>query len=218
MLLLLFVCGGCVQVRRSWTPLRRNTIFALFFLFPPHTVFILLSLSCWSFSLNFGGVFEDSDAQLCTFGVLGLSCETPGAPLTLPTGPPLFLGFWPPPLRAPTPKGSQPLCPPPPFRFLGTPHFGPPPFGHHFSGFGPPILSALPVGPTLPEKNWAGHDPPFTLCALVSPMTACVVMTWASSGAGGVPRIMRRHFHTSYVMTVRELLNLVGLNCRQPTS
>ena len=32
------------------------------------------------FSLNFGGVFEGRDPQMCTFGVLGLSCETPAAP------------------------------------------------------------------------------------------------------------------------------------------
>ena len=43
--------------------------------FPP--IFILFSLSCWSFSLNFGGVFEDRDPQMCTFGVLGLSCARP---------------------------------------------------------------------------------------------------------------------------------------------
>ena len=41
----------------------------------PATIFILFSLSCWSFALNFGGVFEDRDPQMCTFGVLGLSCE-----------------------------------------------------------------------------------------------------------------------------------------------
>ena len=35
-----------------WTTLRR-----------PATVFILFSLSCWSFSLNFGGFFEDRDPQ-----------------------------------------------------------------------------------------------------------------------------------------------------------
>ena len=32
------------------------------------------------FSWNFGGVFEDRDPQMCTFGALGLSCETPAAP------------------------------------------------------------------------------------------------------------------------------------------
>ena len=42
--------------------------FALFFL-SPATIFILFSLSCWSFALNFGGVFEDRGALMCTFGV-----------------------------------------------------------------------------------------------------------------------------------------------------
>ena len=37
----------------------------------PATVFILFSLSCWSFSLNFGCVFEDQDPQMCTFGLSG---------------------------------------------------------------------------------------------------------------------------------------------------
>ena len=33
------------------------------------------------FSWNFGGVFERRGAQRCTFGVLGLLCEAPAAPL-----------------------------------------------------------------------------------------------------------------------------------------
>ena len=53
------------------TPLRRTAQnFALFF-HSPATVFILFSLSCWSFSWNFGGVFEDRDPQMCTFGFSG---------------------------------------------------------------------------------------------------------------------------------------------------
>ena len=36
--------------------------------------------SLWGvFSLNFGGVFESRCAQMCTFGVLWLSCEAPAA-------------------------------------------------------------------------------------------------------------------------------------------
>ena len=55
-----WVCSG--PLRR--TPLRPTAQnFALFF--SPATVFILFSLSCWSFSLNFGGVFEDRDPQMC---------------------------------------------------------------------------------------------------------------------------------------------------------
>ena len=62
-------------------------VFALFLLlsflfrsfFPsPATVFILFSLSCWSFSLNFGGVFEDRDPQI-TFGLSGCRVK-PGGP------------------------------------------------------------------------------------------------------------------------------------------
>ena len=44
---------------------------SLFFFPSPATVFILFSFSCWSFSLNFGSVFEDRDPQMCTFGLSG---------------------------------------------------------------------------------------------------------------------------------------------------
>ena len=92
------VCGGCVQglsagppsagppsagpPRRTAPPDRPppdRPKFRSFFSLSRHS-FHSFSLSCWSFSLNFGGVFEDRDAQMCTFGVLGLSCETPAAP------------------------------------------------------------------------------------------------------------------------------------------
>ena len=36
----------------------------------PATIFIPFSLSCWSFSLNFGGVFEDWDVGLAKVGFL----------------------------------------------------------------------------------------------------------------------------------------------------
>ena len=49
----------------------------LLFFFPLPLQFSLFCLSCWSFSLNFGGVFEDRDPQLCTFGLSGC---TPAAP------------------------------------------------------------------------------------------------------------------------------------------
>ena len=77
-----WVCSGPFRrtpLRRTplrRTPLRRTPLrrtaqnFALFF-HSPATVFILFSLSCWSFSLNFGGVFEDRDPQMCTFGLSG---------------------------------------------------------------------------------------------------------------------------------------------------
>ena len=50
--------------------------------------FALFSLALFSFFLpllgvvswNFGGVIEGQDNQMCTFGLLGLSCEAPAAP------------------------------------------------------------------------------------------------------------------------------------------
>ena len=60
------------------TALRRTTQHvALFFpLRPPVRSF---SLSLGVFSWNFGGVFEGRHPLMCTFGVLGLSCEDPAA-------------------------------------------------------------------------------------------------------------------------------------------
>ena len=49
--------------------------FALFFPSPPQFSFFFFSLGV--FSWNFGGVFE-APGPLCTFGVLGLSCASPG--------------------------------------------------------------------------------------------------------------------------------------------
>ena len=77
-----WVCSGPLRrtaLRRTAlrrTALRRTALrrtaqnFALFFP-SPAPVFIFFSLSCWSFSLNFGGVFEDRDPQMCTFGLSG---------------------------------------------------------------------------------------------------------------------------------------------------
>ena len=49
-------------------PLRRTAQnFALFFP-SPATIFILSSLSWEVFSLNFGGIFEGRDSEMCTFG------------------------------------------------------------------------------------------------------------------------------------------------------
>ena len=64
-----WVCSG--PLRR--TPLRRTPSAGpptLFFSLSRNS-FILFSLSWWSFSLNFGGVFEDRDPQMCTFGLSG---------------------------------------------------------------------------------------------------------------------------------------------------
>ena len=44
----------------------------------PATIFIPSSLSVGVFSWNFRGVFERRDPEMCTFGVLGLTCESPG--------------------------------------------------------------------------------------------------------------------------------------------
>ena len=75
------MCGGVFKIFGASPPdpLRRTAqIFALFF--PSPATVYSFSLSCWSFSLNFGGVFEGRNPKMCTFGVLGLSCETPAAP------------------------------------------------------------------------------------------------------------------------------------------
>ena len=51
---------------------------SLFFSSPATNTFCLPLLGV--VSLNFGGVIEGRDPQMCTFGVLGLSCEVPAAP------------------------------------------------------------------------------------------------------------------------------------------
>ena len=51
--------------------------FVLFFPRPPLFSFFLPLLGVVSW--NFGGVIEGRDPQMCTFGVLGLSCEAPAA-------------------------------------------------------------------------------------------------------------------------------------------
>ena len=73
---LLFCCCMCVVgvvcvlcVLR--TPLRRTPLrpkFRSFFSLSRHSFYSFL-LSCWSFSLKFGGVFEDRDPQMHTFGL-----------------------------------------------------------------------------------------------------------------------------------------------------
>ena len=50
-----------------------------FFSLSPATIFFLFFSLLGVVSLNFGGVFEGWDPQMCTFGVLGLSCEAPVA-------------------------------------------------------------------------------------------------------------------------------------------
>ena len=79
---------------------------SLFFFPSPATIFILFSLSCWSFSLNFGGVFEDRDPQIYTFGLSGCRVK-PRRPHQ--TRGPHFFWVWPPTLCGPTmtPKIGQ---------------------------------------------------------------------------------------------------------------
>ena len=74
-------CVCVVGVFRAFPPDRPppdRLKFRSFFFPPPATVFILFSLSCWSFSLNFGGVFEDRDAPAAwSGGAAGVSHDSP---------------------------------------------------------------------------------------------------------------------------------------------
>ena len=64
---------------------------------PPLFSFFLPLLGVVSW--NFGGVIQGRDAQMCTFGVLGLSCEAPAAPKPL--------GFYTTAPRAPCTVGTD---------------------------------------------------------------------------------------------------------------
>ena len=56
--------GGAPKILRFFFSLSRRKFHSFF--------------SLWGvLSLNFGGVFEGRGAQMCTFGVLGSSCEAP---------------------------------------------------------------------------------------------------------------------------------------------
>ena len=108
------------------TPFRDHPKFrSFYFLSSPHFRSFCLSLGV--FSLNFG--LEAPGPEMCTFGVLGLSCETPAAPK-----PPGFHTTARE-LQTRTYKGRPSKTPP---------KFGAPPFGARFF---------LGLGPTL----W-GHD------------------------------------------------------------
>ena len=83
------VCGGCVQGLSAGPPcagppppdrLRRTALPKFRSFFPsPATVFILFSLSCWSFSLNFGGVLKTGTLKCARLGSRAVF-ETPAAP------------------------------------------------------------------------------------------------------------------------------------------
>ena len=51
-----------------------------FFFPPPATIFILLSLS-WGPFVEFWWCLKRRGPEMCTFGVLGLSCASPGGPV-----------------------------------------------------------------------------------------------------------------------------------------
>ena len=117
------IFGGWVSSRflglSAGPPLRWTTLpldipkISRFFSVSPHNFHSFFSL-LEVFSLNFGGVFEDRGAQMCTLGLSGYRVDPVGerkksakfwAP-TLPFGP-IFSEFGPPPLRAPTPSGPN---------------------------------------------------------------------------------------------------------------
>ena len=88
-----------------WTTLRRTAQnFAFFSLLPPQFSFFSPSLGV--LPLNFGGVFEFRDPEMCTFGLSGCHVETPAEKKSAK--------FW-----ASTLRGLHPSVPPP---------FGAPPF------------------------------------------------------------------------------------------
>ena len=80
LLLLLCVCGGCVQGPSAGPPSAGppspdppppdRPKFRSFFSLSRQSFYSFLPLF-WSFSLNFGGVFEDRNPQMCTFGLSG---------------------------------------------------------------------------------------------------------------------------------------------------
>ena len=74
-----------------------------FFFRPPATIFILLPLS-WGPCVEFWWCLKRRGPEMCTFGVLGLSCASPGGPVwwgrrgftRQPESPNVHIsGFWP---------------------------------------------------------------------------------------------------------------------------
>ena len=99
---------------------------------PDGPKFHSFSLSLGVFSLDFGGVFEARDPQMCTFGLSGCRVK-PLRPLGHPSGP-------------------HPSGPPPPLR-------APTPWALTFFGFGPPLPCGPPLGWGVVERNvvaWCG--------------------------------------------------------------
>ena len=150
-------CGcGCCWVGLPWTTFRRTppldppsagppTISLFFFLFPPP--FHCFCVSLGVFSWNFGGVLKRRCPEMCTFGVLGLSCETPAAPPD-PSGP-HFSRFGPPTLLGPTLRG-------PTFSRFGPPtHWGSTLRGSLLGGA---QKGGAPMGKTLKHQSRFGQS------------------------------------------------------------
>ena len=136
---------------------------SLFFSLSRHKIRSFLP-SLGVFSLNFGGVFEGRDPQMCTFGLSGCRVEPRRPHQTGPPVPALQTGrrekkarnFGPPTLRAPTFSGFGP----PPFGPSGPPPFGPP----TYSGFGPPPFGPPPFRP--PPFGPPPFGPPLALACM----------------------------------------------------
>ena len=72
--------GGGAQPRKSGAPQGGGPKISRFFSVScPHVR--SFSLSLWVFSWNFGGGLKRQGLEMCTFGVLGLSCASPGGPV-----------------------------------------------------------------------------------------------------------------------------------------
>ena len=81
--------GGGAQTQKKWGPERVGPegwgpkISRFFFPFPPP--FRCFCVSLGVFSWNFGGVLKRRCPEMCTFGVLKLSCAIPGGPVNTTT-------------------------------------------------------------------------------------------------------------------------------------
>ena len=82
------MCGVvCVCVSPSAGPPSAKPPKKSLSFFPSPAPILVLFLSLGVFSWNFGVVLKRRDPQMCTFGVLGLSCEAPSAGLNRSDGP-----------------------------------------------------------------------------------------------------------------------------------
>ena len=65
----------------GWGPNGGGPKFRAFFSLSRHSFFFSFFPLFWSFSWNFGGVLKRRCPEMCTFGVLWLSCASPGGPV-----------------------------------------------------------------------------------------------------------------------------------------